>query len=68
NQHFLGSFDKSTSQENQTWAFNYVTEGESFTNIPSLFTILNIWENQTLSSEEITFQVETFINQTKESK
>jgi hypothetical protein len=66
NQHFLGTFDKSTQKNNQSWAFNYLTEGEPFTNIPSLFTILNIWENYSLTYQEIKNQVETFINQTKE--
>ena len=62
--HFLGTFDKSTVKNNQTWAFNYVTSSESFINMPSLFNILNVWENQSLTFDEIVSQVETFINNT----
>ena len=65
NGHNEGSFDKITISGNQTWAFNYITTGETFTNVPSLFRTVNIWENQSLSSANITSQVETFINLTK---
>lgn len=64
-QHFQGKFDKSTTSGNQTWIFKYVTHGESLTNIPSLFRILNTWENRSLSYDEIVSQVENFINATK---
>jgi len=64
-QHFLGKFDKATILGNQTWAFNYIALGESFTNIPSLFKVLNIWENQSLSFNEIVNQVSIFINSTR---
>ena len=62
--HFLGTFDKTTTQNNQTWAFNYVLGGEFFTFMPSLFNILNTWENTSLSYNEIVEQVEIFINET----
>ena len=62
--HFLGTFDKATIRNNQTWAFNYVSGGESFINMPSLFNILNVWENQSLTFSEIVSQVQNFINQT----
>lgn len=65
NQHYLGTFDKATVYGNQTWVFNYVLSGESFLNIPSLFRVLNVWENQSLSYEEIVSQVQNFINITK---
>lgn len=61
----LGTFDKVASYGSQRWAFNYVTDGESFTNINSLGTTVNIWENQSLTTTQITNQVETFINSTK---
>ena len=62
--HFLGTFDKTTITNNQTWAFNYVPGGESFINIHSLFNILNVWENQSLTFSEIVSQVQNFINNT----
>ncbi len=60
-----GLFDKMAIKNNQTWAFNYITSGESSTNIPSLLRTVNIWENQSLTKAQIRSQVETFINQTK---
>lgn len=63
-QHYLGRFDKATVLQNQTWAFNYVAVGESFLNIPSLFKVLNTWENSSLTYSEIADQVESFINAT----
>lgn len=64
-QHFLGMFDHVTSRNNQTWAFHYVLPGGSFLGIPSLFKVLNIWENQSLSYSQIVSQVENFINATR---
>ena len=61
----LGTFDKATIKNNQTWAFNYVTSEESFINMPSLFNILNVWQNQSLTFSQIVSQVELFINTTK---
>jgi hypothetical protein len=60
-EHYLGTFDKTTEKNNQTWAFSYVAIGESFLNFPSLFNILNVWENSSLSYSEIVNQVEAFI-------
>ncbi len=64
-QHYLGTFDKSTILSNQTWGFNYVESGASFINMPSLFRVLNVWENETFSFSEIVSQVSVFINATK---
>jgi hypothetical protein len=63
-QHSLGRFDKATTKNNQTWAFNYISSGESEINMSSLFNILNIWKNSSLNTSEITSQVEVFINNT----
>lgn len=63
-QHATGRFDQAARSGNQTWAFNYVTENESATSMPSLSTLLNVWENSSLFWEQIASQVETFINQT----
>jgi|SRR3989344_1720723 len=64
-QHYTGTFDKTTIFGNQTWVFNYIVGNDIFTNMPSLFRVLNVWENQALSYEEIVNQVETFINNTR---
>ena len=64
NTHALGGFDKFTTENNQTWVFNYVTSGESYTNIGSLSNIVNVWENSSLAYETIVTQVETFIDST----
>jgi hypothetical protein len=66
NTQMKGKFDKVVLSGNQTWAFNYITGNESFTNITGLSNnTLVIWESQSLTSEQITQQVETLINQTK---
>lgn len=60
-----GSFDKVAFQDNQTWAFNYVTGNESFTNVnSSSYNIFNVWENSSLSYNQIVNQVEDYINST----
>ncbi len=64
-QHFRGSFDKATIKNNQTWAFNFYNTGETTINMSSLLRIVNIWQNTSLSSVQITSQVENFINATK---
>ncbi len=60
----LNKFDKYTQKNNQSWAFNYVTAGESFTNIPSWLNRLIIWENNTLTTDQITSQVQGIIANT----
>ena len=62
--HSFHSFDKYTDKDNQSWSFNYVTTGETFTNMLSLLRIVSIWENQTLASSQIVTQVENFITNT----
>ncbi len=63
--HFLGSFDRATILNNQTWSFHYADNVGALIGMPSLFRVLNIWENHTLSYEEIVSQVESFINVTR---
>ncbi len=63
-------FDVVTEYQNQTWAFNYISYVESFTNMANLPAsssnpVLVIWENESLNSTEITYQVESLINSTK---
>ena len=59
--HSLGRFDKLTRKNNQTWVFNYVTEGESLVDINSLFNVLNVWENESLTYGQIVGQVEEVV-------
>ncbi|MFH1106944.1 MAG: hypothetical protein V1787_03535 [Candidatus Micrarchaeota archaeon] len=64
-QHYLGRFDKTSTLDNQTWAFNYVTTPlESFVGMPSLKNVAIVWENQTLSLQQIFDQVVAFISST----
>ncbi|MFH1802528.1 MAG: hypothetical protein ABH864_03680 [archaeon] len=63
-EHYLETFDKTTVYGDQSWLFNYVLPDESFLNVPSVFDIVNVWENMSLSYSEIVNQVETFINDT----
>lgn len=64
--HSLGSFDKATTSANQSWAFNYVTDGENFTNMTSLYNTVNIGESEDLTYSEIVTTVSSFIDSTKE--
>lgn len=64
--HSTGLFDIVTIEGNQTWAFNYVTGNESFTNVNPILTIVNIWESASLAYSQIVSQVEDLINETKE--
>ncbi len=60
-----GSFDKIAFNSTKRWAFNYITSGESFTNIlSSSYKIFNVWENTSLSYGQIVEQVQSFINWT----
>lgn len=59
-----GRFDKVSSRNNQTWAFNYRTPPENFSSIPSLSNLVNVWENQSLPLQTIYNQVVDFIQAT----
>ncbi len=60
----LTTFDKYTQRSNQSRAFNYVTSGESFTNLATWLNRLIIWENTTLTTDQITNQVQGIITNT----
>ncbi|MEK6917838.1 MAG: hypothetical protein AABW51_02720 [Nanoarchaeota archaeon] len=61
-----GSFDKVAFYNNQIWAFNYITNGENYTNMSSSsFKVLNVWESTSLSSNDIVSQVQNYISSTK---
>ncbi len=61
----LGRFDKFVQYNNQRWAFNYVTSGESFTNMQNISNIFFVLEMQGLTPVQIETLVAQFINQTK---
>jgi len=61
-----GVFDKVATLGDQTWAFNYVTDGEEATGMSSLFTVVNVWEKSDMTYSEIVSDVESFIDETKE--
>lgn len=62
-----GTFDWVTIHGNQTWAFNYVTSGDSNpkTNMKNLTTIVYVWEGENLPCYNITTEVEGLIDSTK---
>ena len=64
-QHYTGTFDKTTIFGNQSWVFNYVLPSESFIGMPSLFRVLNVWEEESLTYQEIVDEVGGFINSTR---
>jgi parallel beta-helix repeat protein len=60
-----GTFDKVAFYNNQRWAFNYVTSGESYTNMfNSSYKVLNVWENSNMSYNSIVNSVQNYINGT----
>jgi hypothetical protein len=61
----LSQFDEAVISGNQTWAFNYVTSGESYTNMSDLGNTVLVWENSSLTTTQITSQVYNLINTTK---
>ena len=60
----LGSFDKVASYGDQRWAFNYVTTGESYVNMVNMTPTLYVLEMQDKSIDDITTEVQAFINDT----
>ncbi len=61
----LGKFDEFAMYSNKRWAFNYITMGESYTNMNNISNVLYVVEITNLPEAEITRQVEVFINATK---
>ncbi|MDP1694180.1 MAG: hypothetical protein Q8L34_01440 [Candidatus Woesearchaeota archaeon] len=62
----LGRFDEFAISTNSSkrWGINYVTSGESFTNMNNLSNVVYILELANLTPSQITAQVETFIRGT----
>ncbi|MFH0870066.1 MAG: LamG-like jellyroll fold domain-containing protein [archaeon] len=60
----MGKYDKFASDSNKRWAFNYITGSDAFQNLNPLLTIMNFWENQSMTSSQIASFVSGFINNT----
>jgi len=60
--HTLGTFDKVAILDNQTWGLNYVNTTESYVNVNSLDTVVNILELANITYYEIISNVENFIS------
>jgi len=58
-------FDKVAVKENQTWAVNYVTSGESFENMVNITPVFYTLEMENLYYHEILEMVEDFIEGTE---
>ncbi len=65
---YLGRFDKVTRLGSQIWAFNYITDSQTPTNVPSVGNALNVLEmvNRTTSAN-VTTDVQNFITNTRMS-
>ena len=61
----LGTFDRVAAYGSQRWAFNYIDNGESKTELFNITSVLYVWENQGLNTTEISEQVSSFINKTR---
>ncbi len=62
----LARFDRFAIFNNKRWAFNYITEGETYANMNNLSSTLFTLEITNLSSSQIRQQVEQFISNTKD--
>jgi len=60
----ISSFDKFTTYQGQSWAFNYITSGEGFTSMGNVSTSFFVSEMTNLTTIQITQEVEQFINST----
>ena len=61
----LGRFDKFVNSTAQRWAFNYNTTQENFTYFFNLSNIVNVWEQQNITPENITRGASLLVNVTK---
>ena len=62
--HMQGTFDRIVEENDKVWLLLYKTALESFNYFWSVDDSLNVWENESLTTSQITSQVETLINQT----
>ncbi len=61
----FGRFDRVAASGAKRWTFNYVSSGESFTNMTNLSTTVFVFEMTNLAAEEIRQQIEQYINATR---
>jgi hypothetical protein len=62
----FGTFDNVASLDGKRWLFNHITGSDTFTNIGSIGTTINVWENNTVMSyAELENAAEDFINSTR---
>ncbi|MBI1970044.1 hypothetical protein HYS48_05090, partial [Candidatus Woesearchaeota archaeon] len=61
----IGTFDKFVNSTSQRWMFNYNFSNNPFTNMTNISNILNTWERENMTEENITAEVSLFINRTK---
>ena len=59
-----GKFDVVAVFGDQTWAFNYLTGSESYSEVSSLRQVVNVWHGTGLTYSQIVAQVREFISQT----
>jgi len=65
--HSVGVFDKVVKFDNQVWAFNYVTDGESYNSMVNLSSNIFVWEKASMTYSEIEDSVTALITNTKTS-
>jgi hypothetical protein len=61
---YFGTYDKVAVLGTKRWLFNYVNTGENYIGAPDLDSTVYVWENSSLTGNEITQQVARFINAT----
>lgn len=62
---YLGIVDKLASSGSKRWGFNYLTGSDSWQTIVGISGSLYFWQNESLTSSQISQQVGSFINGTK---
>lgn len=62
--HDIATFDMFVTSGSQRWGFNYVDINQTFSNMSNLDQTFLVWENESLSSSELTAQITNFINST----
>ncbi|MBU0979895.1 MAG: hypothetical protein KJ709_03750 [Nanoarchaeota archaeon] len=55
---------RTLTSESQYWAFNYITNGEDYTNMVNITPSLYIWEEQYMTYDQIRDSVSQYINDT----
>jgi len=61
----LARFDQVATKGNKTWALNYGTMADTFTGMQNITPVFYVLELVNRTSDNLLFDVESFINQTK---